>query len=78
MATTKKKTVKKSAKRSKPSVDEIVAEIGTRFRTFGGKTEKPKSVSNPLDAWMATSPLTFALGVDVRQVVEFVLSKAKR
>jgi hypothetical protein len=55
--------------------DRIVNEVGERFATFGGGRG---SEFNPLAEMMKGRPLVFALGVDVRDVVEFVLERGRR
>ena len=54
----------------------IVADVGTRFRTFGGGVDQ--SDNNPLSSALKNSPLTFAAGVSVEEVVRFVLSEASK
>ncbi len=63
--------------RPKPIVDvaDIVAQIGDHFRCFGGGSERGSSF-NPIVSAMRDTPAIFALGVDVRGVVEFVLDRA--
>lgn len=51
-------------------VDEITAAIGEQFRTFGGGRG---SNWNPIAEALKSAPPQFAAGVDVRQVVDFVL-----
>ena len=51
---------------------EIVQAIQRRFATFGGE-QKPND-GNPLTHWLTDKPAQFALGVDVAQVVRFVLT----
>lgn len=53
------------------SEDEIVAAVGQNFRTFGGGRD---SSTNPLAHALKDQPLQFAAGVDVRDVVQFVLA----
>lgn len=57
-----------------PKVDAVrkalVELIQGRFRTFGGGR---LSTTNPLANALADEPANFAAGVDVRQVVDFVL-----
>lgn len=54
------------------SVDEIVAAIQVYFRTFGGGQD---SEFNPLTHALKDKPLQFAAGVDVKEVVEFILAR---
>lgn len=54
----------------------IVAEIGVRFRTFGGGVGS-KTFMNPIAEALKDTPLTFAAGVSVEDVVRFVLEQAK-
>ena len=51
---------------------EIVSLIQRRFPTFGGESRKQDG--NPLTHWLADKPAQFALGVDVAQVVRFVIT----
>lgn len=60
---------------SDDKVKEIVAEIGVRFRTFGGGIG---SDWNPIAAAIKDRPLQFAAGVDVEEVVRLVLDIAQR
>lgn len=57
--------------------DEIVAAIGQHFRTFGGgRTEGVEW--NPLVSTLKDEPMQFAAGVDVSDVVRFVLRQRVR
>jgi hypothetical protein len=59
---------------NKSAVDTIVQHIGNTMPTFGGgRTGDP---TNPISTWAKDQPLMFALGVDVRTVVEFTLAEA--
>jgi len=58
---------------SPDKVHEIVAEIGVRFRTFGGGLD---SEWNPIKRALRDKPLQFAAGVSVEDVVKLVLSMA--
>jgi hypothetical protein len=55
----------------KGALDFIVAEVGQHFPCFGGGRT---SGWNPIAAALSAEPLQFAAGVDVKAVVEFVLS----
>jgi hypothetical protein len=60
-----------------PKIDDevvrtIVAEIGVRFPTFGGGISHP---GNPIADALKDRPLQFAAGVDVEQVVRFILDE---
>lgn len=55
-------------------VREITAEIGVRFRTFGGGVEG--RFPNPISIALKDKPLQFAASVDVADVVRFVLAVA--
>lgn len=55
------------------SIDEITKEVAKSFSCFG-KGSNPQS--NPLSVALERKPPTFALGVDVREVVLFVLERA--
>ncbi len=54
-----------------PLVDEIVIAIGKHFRTFGGENVNK---DNPISIAMKDRPSAFAAGVDVRSVVQFVVT----
>ena len=51
--------------------DFITEEIGKKFRTFGGGVG---SKYNPIADALKGKPLQFAAGVDVREVVDFVIT----
>ena len=55
-------------------LDSIVEDIGRHFRCFGGG--KDADSGNPIAAAMSSRPLSFAMDVDVREVVAFVLRRA--
>lgn len=62
-------------------IAEIVAEIGVRFRTFGGGfatygSEPVVYAWNPIADALKERPLQFAAGVDVAEVVRLVLRMA--
>jgi hypothetical protein len=63
---TKMKTQKKRL-----TAEEITKRIPKRFRCFGGG--HISDVGNPISHALKDSPLQFALGVDVADVVAFVL-----
>jgi len=54
------------------TIHTIMAEIGVRFRTFGGGINK--GFNNPIAAALKDHPLQFAAGVNVEDVVRLVLS----
>ncbi len=54
-------------------IREITTEVGVRFRTIGGGVERGGSF---LSAALKDQPLAFALGVEVEDVVRFVLEQA--
>lgn len=56
---------------SDENLHEIMAEIGVRFRTFGGGVA---SEWNPISAALKDRPLQFAAGVDVADVVRLVVN----
>lgn len=61
------------------AIDQVTAETARRFPCFG-KTSRSED-GNPISAALANDQPSFALGVDVREVVEFVakaLYAAKR
>jgi hypothetical protein len=51
----------------------IVREIARRFRTFGGG--EVRDASNPISHWTKDEPITFAMGVNVADVVRFVIEQ---
>ncbi len=59
------------------STDEIVDQVVAQFATFGTGA-KTSVYGNPIAIALARKPPTFALGVDIREVVEFVLSAAAK
>ena len=54
-------------------VERIVAETAANFRGFGGG--KKSSWGNPISAALKGEPPMFAAGVDVEEVVRFVLGR---
>lgn len=54
---------------------EIVRRIGCQFRTFGGG--RVRDESNPIAVALKDRPLQFAAGIDVAEVVHFVLGVEK-
>jgi hypothetical protein len=56
----------------KKKIDQIVEKVTTNFRTFGGGYVTP---GNPISSALANHPASFAAGVDVREVVEFILKQ---
>jgi len=59
---------------TKAQEDRIVTEIGNCFATFGGGRG---SEYNPIAEWTKDKPPMFAMGVDVRSVVQFVAAALK-
>jgi hypothetical protein len=57
-------------------VQEIITEIGVRFRTFGGGVVR--SSNNPLSHALKNQPLAFAAGESVENVVRFILAEVAR
>jgi hypothetical protein len=55
------------------AVREIVRDVARTFPSFGGDRG---AKGNPIAAAMQNEPPSFALGVDVEQVVRFVLESA--
>ena len=71
--------MKRSTKKAKKSVDasvvaRITAEVGASFRCFGGGRTYGAEW-NPLVAALKDEPLQFAAGIDVAEVVRFVLER---
>lgn len=56
----------------------LVTELAQRFPSFGSGSTSPAADSNPVALWLAEGPAKFALGVDIRKVVEAVFSIAAR
>jgi len=56
-------------------INEITAKVANQFACFGGKR---KVEGNPIATAFENKPPLFALGVDVREVVSFVLTEAAR
>lgn len=55
------------------NIDEITKAVAENFRSFGGgKTSSYNPIANALSG----QPPQFAAGVDIRQVVRFVLERA--
>lgn len=61
--------------RKRSQIDDIVNGIANCFPVFGGGR---CSAFNPIAAMMKDKPLMFAMGVDVRAVVEFVLETGRK
>ena len=55
-------------------IREIMAEIGVRFRCFGGGVSNEY---NPISVALKNQPLQFAAGVDVEDVVRLVISMSR-
>lgn len=62
---------------SKPDITDIVSAVAAKFRTFGVGSSGPAVQGNPLASALADKPPVFALGVDVEEVVRFVLERVK-
>lgn len=54
------------------SLSNLVDNIGGHFRTFGGGRG---TRDNPISMALIDNPLQFAAGVDVKEVVQFVLNE---
>jgi hypothetical protein len=52
----------------------ITRDVARKFRCFGAGS--PTDTSNPIAAALAEQPTAFAAGVDVADVVRFVLERA--
>ena len=57
----------------KAEIDRLTEEVRKNFRCFGGGYYTP---GNPVSAALAEGPTQFAAGVDVREVVEFILRQS--
>ena len=57
---------------STSDTDTLVSELAKTFPSFGGGKVND---SNPLSIWMKDKPPMFAAGVDIEQVVRFILEK---
>ncbi len=59
---------------AKQGTSEIVEEVCTNFRVFGGGAIR--SFNNPIAHALKDSKPVFAAGVDVEDVVRFVMARA--
>lgn len=55
-------------------INQIVADVAAEFRCFG-RGSSPVVEGNPIAAALVDHEPQFAAGVDVREVVEFVVSR---
>ena len=55
-------------------INQIVADVAAEFRCFG-QGSSPRIQGNPIAEALKDQEPQFAAGVDVREVVEFVLSR---
>lgn len=62
-------------KLSDTQIEQIIVAIGRQFPTFGGDKIMD---GNPVSVALSKKPLMFAAGVDVRDVVGFVLAEAEK
>lgn len=53
----------------------LTDKVGANFRCFGGGYYNP---DNPISIALAENPLRFAAGVDVAEVIEFILKENKK
>lgn len=67
----RKFAIKESTKQE-DKIKDIMQKIQINFRTFGGGRS---SNTNIIAAALANEPLAFAAGVDVREVIQFVISE---
>lgn len=68
------------AKKSLPRnrIDRITELVSQNFRVFGGsRDERQSPAPNPIALAMMGKPPQFAAGVDVREVVAFVLRESE-
>ncbi len=63
----------RDAKIREPILNYLVISIGKNFRTFGGGDRNTHN--NPMAVALKDEPLQFAAGVDVKEVVEFILNE---
>jgi hypothetical protein len=56
-------------------INDITSKVTATFRSFGGGSYTP---DNPISFALADSKPQFAAGVDVEDVVRFILKQAKR
>lgn len=68
-------TKKSEQQKHDEKIADIVQRVGVQFRTFGGGRT---SEFNPIAAALKDKPPMFAAGVDVRDVVEFVVGAYDR
>lgn len=59
----------------KKQIDAIVEQVANKFRCFGGGRG---NASNPMTHWTKDEPPMFALGVDVRMVVDYVVKEVEK
>jgi hypothetical protein len=63
---------------SQKRIDEIVQKVTQNFRTFGGGDSSNSATWNPVSAALKDKPAQFAAGVDVQEVVKFVISEVRK
>jgi hypothetical protein len=56
-----------------PILNYLVISISKKFRTFGGGDKDTRN--NPIAVALRDKPLQFAVGVDVKEVIEFILNE---
>ena len=56
-------------------INQIVADVAAEFRCFGQGSLPPAIEGNPIAAALKDHDPQFAAGVDVREVVEYVVSR---
>ena len=56
------------------TIDYIVAKCADKFRSFGGGSSRGIG-TNPLAEALRDKPACFAAGVDIREVVNFILGE---
>lgn len=57
------------------TIDDVVALVAANFRSFGGGQANTR---NPISMALADKPAQFAGGVDIKDVVTFVLKNAPK
>lgn len=58
-------------------IDLLVAKVCQSFKTFGqGSPERNPLLRSPISEALADEPPSFAMGVDVREVVQFILAES--
>lgn len=57
---------------------EITKDVTAAFRSFGGGVDPTGGWGNPIAAALKNQPAQFAAGVDIKEVVAFVLARKEQ